>query len=274
MSFSEPLWLLALVAVPLVWWVHRRGVGAVGLRQRRIALWVRSVMVAAIVLALSGVALSLPDNRIATVLVADVSDSVDLGERDRADRFIAEALESKPADALTGIVAFGGDARVEMSLTDDPLFGGIASRPDPTRTDVARALRLAGALMPDGARRRIVLLSDGLQNAGDAELEAEALKRQGIVVDVVETSGVTGDDSAVVEVDVPSRVRVDDSFEIEATLSATTAMQGTLTLRRDGREVARREVSLEPGEQSFSFPGKAASAGSARRDRRADAGSA
>ncbi|MGH2735809.1 MAG: VWA domain-containing protein, partial [Actinomycetota bacterium] len=117
-----------------------------------------------------------------------------------------------------------------------------------------------------------VLLSDGLQNAGDAELEAEALKRQGIVVDVVETSGVAGDDAAVVEVDVPSRVRVGDSFEIEATLSATTAMQGTLTLRRDGREVARREVSLEPGEQSFSFPGKAtADAGSPRRGRRGDA---
>jgi Mg-chelatase subunit ChlD len=262
MSFSNPGWLTALLVIPLVWWIYRRGIGAVPLRQRRAAMIVRCLIIAAIVLALSGLAFSLPERRLATVFVVDVSDSVGSAARGEAHRFVQESLEGKPKDALAGIVAFAGDARVELGLQEEPELISIASRPDPSRSDLARALRLGSALMPDGARRRIVLLSDGRENVGDARAEAESLEAQGLRVDTVEITGDSGPDAAVLEVDAPSRARVGERFQVEATVASNASMAATAVLRRGERVIARREVDLEPGQRKVRFKGKATKAGS------------
>lgn len=261
MTFAEPAWLLALGLIPLLWLIYRRGIGAVSRRQRRAAAIVRAVIVIAIVLALSGLALSLPERTLATIFVVDVSDSVGATGRTESESFVRRALEARPPDALAGVVAFGGDARVELTVQDDPELISIASRPDPSHSDVARALRLAAALMPEGARRRVVLLSDGRENAGDARAEAASLKAQGIGVDSVAVAGATGPDAAVLRVDAPSRVRVGERFPIEATISSNLPMQVTLVVRRDQRVIQRRPLSLEAGERRIRFPGRASEAG-------------
>lgn len=258
MTFSDPIWLLGLAAIPLVWVIYRKGIGAVSARQRRVAAIVRSVIVAAIVLALSGLALSLPDNTLATIFVVDVSDSVGASGRVKAGSFVQRALRSKPQEALAGVVAFAGDARVELTVQDDPELISIASRPDPSHSDLARALRLASALMPDGARRRVVLISDGRENTGDARAEAASLERQGVSVDTVAVAGGSGSDAAVLRVDAPSRVRVGETFPVEATLSSNVAMRTTLVIRRgDNRVIQRRELTLGPGERRIRFQGRA-----------------
>ena len=257
MTFTDPAWLLALALIPLVWVIYRRGMGAVPARQRRVAAIVRSLIVAAIVLAMSGLALSLPERTLATIFVVDVSDSVGASGRATAESFVQNALSSKPKDALAGVVVFGGDARVELTVQEDPELISIASRPDPSQSDLARALRLAAALMPDGARRRVVLLSDGRENTGDARAEAISLETQGLSVDSVAVAGGSGPDAAVLRVDAPSRVRVGESFPVEATVSSNTPMEATLVIRKGERIIQRRTLALEPGERQISFEGRA-----------------
>ena len=145
MTFTDPGWLAGLALIPLIWVIYRRGIGAVPPRQRRVAAVVRSIIVAALVLALSGLALSLPERTLATIFVVDVSDSVGATGRSASESFVKQALAAKPRDALAGVVAFGGDARVEHTLQDNPELISIASRPDPSHSDLARALRLAAA---------------------------------------------------------------------------------------------------------------------------------
>lgn len=261
MTFSDPRWLLALLLIPLFWFIQTKGISAVSRRQRTAASVVRSVIVALVVLALSGAALSLPEKTLATVFVTDVSESVGAAGRSEAESFIRSALDTKPREAQAGVVAFGGDARVELTVQDDPELVSIASRPDPTRTDVARALRLAAALMPEGARRRVVLLSDGRENSGDARSEAEALKLRGVHVDSVVVSGGTGADAAVLQVDTPARVRVDETFPVQVRLGSNISGQATIIVRKDDRIVERRQISLQPGQQDVTFRGKATEPG-------------
>ncbi|MDQ3645564.1 MAG: VWA domain-containing protein, partial [Actinomycetota bacterium] len=262
MRVAEPWWLVALAVVPLIWLIHRKGIGAVSARQRTVATVVRSVIVVLIVLALSGLAFSLPEHRLATTFVVDVSDSVGAAGRSVAEGFVRDSLTLKPREALAGVVAFGGDARVELTLQEDPELISIASRPDPSTTDIARALRLASALMPDGARRRVVLLSDGRENAGDARAEAEALEQRGIHVDVVELAASSGSDASVLSVDGPSRARVGERFDLEATVRSTEATTAEVLLRRGDKVVERRSVELQAGEQQLSFEGRATKPGS------------
>ena len=247
MRFSEPWWLVGLGLVPVLVWIHRRGVSAVPLRQQKIGLAVRLILLACLVLALSGASLRLPERRLATVFVVDVSDSVGSAGGQEVFGFVTQAIEGKPADAMAGVVAFGREARVELSVSEQAELVQIASRPDGTRTNLARALRLASALLPEGARRRIVVLSDGRENSGDARTEAARLRRLGIRVDTVALAGRPGDGAAVTGVKAPSRVRVGEEFEVDISLIAGAATPARLVTSNGSAIVDERDIDLVPG---------------------------
>jgi Mg-chelatase subunit ChlD len=261
-SISQPWWLGAFLLIPLLWWVHARGSGAVPAVQRSAAVILRTVIVSCVVLALSGLALALPARRLATVFVIDLSESVSPAARAKGEEFMRSALESRPPGAAAGIVAFGGDARVELSVQEAPELIEVGSRPDATRTDVARALRLAGALLPESSRKRIVLLSDGRENSGDARAETAALTEAGVEVDTVSLSGGGGADAAVLRVSAPAHARVGEKLDVEVSVAANSTLRGLLTLTRDGREISTRELALEPGERTISFHDRARRPGS------------
>ena len=86
-----------------------------------------------------------------------------------------------------GVIVFGGDAAIEQPLWDDDLHMGnaIESRFDPQATNIAAALKLAHAMFPEDTARRIVLVTDGNQNQGNALEQAQAVAAAGIGIDVV-----------------------------------------------------------------------------------------
>ena len=72
----------------------------------------------------------------------------------------------KPTGDVAGIVAFGKEALVERLPSELEDIDRIASTPVKRATDIGAALRLATALFPDDAQKRIVLLSDGNDTTG------------------------------------------------------------------------------------------------------------
>ena len=110
-------------------------------------------------LALAGLQVVLPVDRLATVFVVDLSDSVGNAGREDALAFLRETLTEKPDGDVAGIVAFGKQALVERLPSDLKDIDRIASVPVKSATDIGAALRLATALFPDDAQKRIVLLS-------------------------------------------------------------------------------------------------------------------
>ena len=64
-----------------------------GARRRRAALAIRTILLSALVLALAGFQLVLPVDRLATVFVVDLSDSVGNDGREDALAFLRESLE-------------------------------------------------------------------------------------------------------------------------------------------------------------------------------------
>ena len=151
-----------------------------GAGRRRAALVVRSLLLAALVFAIAGFQLVLPVDRLATVFVVDLSDSVGNAGREDALAFLRETLEEKPDGDVAGIVAFGKDALVERLPNELEEIDRIASAPLKTATDIGAALRLATALFPDDAQKRIVLLSDGNDTTGGGQAEAALAANRGI----------------------------------------------------------------------------------------------
>ena len=151
-SFDTPLALLLLVpALLLTIGLHLGARRRMGSGRRRAALVVRALLLSALVFALAGFQLVLPVDRLASVFVVDLSDSVGNAGREDALAFLRETLKERPDGDVAGIVAFGREALVERLPSELEELDRIASTPVRSATDIGAALRLATALFPDDA---------------------------------------------------------------------------------------------------------------------------
>ncbi|PZN07196.1 MAG: VWA domain-containing protein, partial [Bacillota bacterium] len=120
-------------------------------------------------------------------------------------------------------------------------------------TDLAAALRLAAAVLPGDARRRILLLSDGRPTQGDALAEARALAAAGIRLDAVPLRPVAGEDLAVRELRAPASARPGRPIAVEVAVTATRETDARLRLYAAGALAGSRQVRLQPGENRYVF---------------------
>ena len=91
-------------------------------------------------------------------------------------------------------------------------FSQFQSTPDTNFTDLAAGLRLAAAILPTDSLRRIVLLSDGQQNLGDALQEAQLLQQEGIRLDIVPLPGSNTAEARVDGLDAPTALQSNERF--------------------------------------------------------------
>ena len=243
------LLLPALGGVLLLWRQSRRGHG--GLRGRFI-LGFRMLLLTLLVLALAVPAVRYTVDRQAVVFVADLSASVQQ-QHSQVEDFVRQAMEARGPDDKAGIVTIGRDALVEWPVTEEGGFREFQSEVRANNTNLADGLRLAAALLPPDARRRIVIVSDGQENLGDAVERARFLRAQGIQVDVAPLQGFSGPEVLVASVVVPSSASTGERVPVEVTVGSARETDATLQVSVDGAVVATRQVALEEGETRFAF---------------------
>jgi uncharacterized membrane protein len=253
-AFDTPLALLLLpLVLAVVIGLHVASRRRVGKGRRRAALALRVLVLSLLVGALAGFQLVLPVDRLAVVYVVDLSDSVGTAGRESALAYIRESLLARKGEDVAGIVAFGGDALVDRLPADLAEIDRIASTPVKGATDIGAALRLASALFPDDAQKRIVLLSDGNDTTGSGQADAALAAARGIQVETVLT-GLAGSDEVLVErLTAPSTARLGESVEVTAELTSTVAQPVTLRLFVNGELAATKPVELPEGPSRASF---------------------
>jgi len=253
-SFETPVWLLALVPVlALTVALHLAARRRMGAGRRRAALLVRTLLLALLVFAIAGLQVVLPVDRLATVFVVDLSDSVGNTGRDAALAFLRDTLKAKPPGDVAGIVAFGKDALVERLPSELEDLDRIASAPVKSATDVGAALRLATALFPDDAQKRIVLLSDGNDTTGSGQAEAALAASRGVQIET-RTIGLGDVDEVMVErLTTPSTARLGESIEAVAEIRSTVAQSATVRLFVNGVSVKSLLVDLQAGVTTVRF---------------------
>ncbi len=202
----------------------------------------------ALILALAGMQWQRPVHDLALVFVLDLSDSVPAAEKARAEAFIRQAVTNLPAQTQAAIVVFGEDALVERLASSQRDLPPIASVPRTQRTNIGSAIRLALALFPEGTQKRMVILSDGLENMGEARRQAELAAVRGVEIAVVPLTAPPAEQEAyVADLSAPAAVRKGQAFDVTVTLVSSVAQDATLRLFGDGRLLQTQTVSLEPG---------------------------
>jgi uncharacterized membrane protein len=229
--------------------------------RRRISLLLRSVILTALVLSLAGFQLVSPIDRLTTVFVVDLSDSVGEAGREAALAFLRQSLAARPADDRAAVVAFGREALVERLPSQLEDLDRLASVPSRTATDVGAALRLAAAIFPDDSQKRIVLVSDGNDTTGAGQSEASLAAARGVQIETFVVGLGAANEVIVQSLRSPATARVGDEIEVEVTISSTHAQPATVRLLGDLRQIGVREVELEAGTNRVTFIVPASEAG-------------
>ena len=110
------------------------------------------------------------------------------------------------------------------------------------RTDIASAIRLGTAAFPENGQKRLVLLTDGNENVGDAMNAVMAAKPLGVSIDVVPFGAARGHDVSVQKLSLPGNLKKGQTFEVKIFAQADTAQSATVRLYRNDQLLGDQKV--------------------------------
>jgi uncharacterized membrane protein len=281
---TQPWWLLLLLLIPVIIFLSYRSLAGLGPVRRWIAIGLRCLLIFLLSLALSEVRLRHQNENITVLFLVDRSlsipeeydpgssaDSVRTDRRfERVEKFINDAVALRGAgrkNDRAGLILFGRRPRLELPPSNAPSFNfrfkDAASLIDGNYTDIASAIKLALASFPEGTGKRIVLISDGNENLGNAEEQARIAKLNGAQIDVVPlAAGYRNENEVLVQsVEAPPRTEQGARLPIRVLVRSYNPrpVVGMLVLKQitEGESFAvppsPKRVELRPGLNAFSF---------------------
>lgn len=221
---------------------------------------VRLLILLMLILSIAGMELKTLVDDVELIFVADLSDST-LSTREDILDFIRDSLRILPDNYKTGIVGFGGDAQVEHMLTDFRGFSDFHITPNTSLTNIDAALQRAEALFSSASRKRIVLLTDGSENAGDGMMRAKILRQHGIRVDGVLLETRPPAEVQLSDLRIPASLYQGESYGVRVVIDSTVETRGTLKLFADRTVVGMQTIELQKGTNVFVFDEKAVQIG-------------
>jgi len=251
------LCLIPLVVYPVYLW-HRDNQAMAAFRRRLIVV-LRLLLMLCLILALAGTQINYRVNRQSVVFVVDLSASCG-NAREKAESFISQALQHKESEDRAAIIAFGENARIEQALGGQG-FQRLETIVAGDRTNLEEALKLAGALLPGDSRRRIVLLSDGRENDGDARREAERLADRQVTIDAWPLAGQNGPDVRIDSLQAPARMFAGEDLSLKLKINSNMPTTALLRIYQNQTPVREETISLNRGDNAFTYPLTAANDG-------------
>lgn len=241
MRFLLPQALLLGVPVALYLWRMASVRGA--------AMALRCIVAGLLVTALAQPELVLGTAGADLIVIVDRSRSMPNGTDARAQELISLLDRERRAGDRVGVISFGRDAAVELAPSATIRFGGFSRTVDVEASDLSSALDAALELIPEDRSGRVLIVSDGKATGADPRGAARRLAARGIPVDVrVLSREDAAVDVAVVAFDAPPTVAVREPFQLNAVVQSRSAVEGSVTLVRNGRLLVKGPFSFKPGD--------------------------
>jgi uncharacterized membrane protein len=271
-AFEQPWYLLGLLLIPCLCLLSFRSIAGLGPYRGLLALLLRNLILALLILAVADLQLLRRNDRLTVTYVLDQSASIPATQRDQMAAYVIEDARKHRDDRRrdrASVIVFGREAAIEVPPLDGDLpmvrrLETVANlRTDATNLEAA--LKLAQATFPEDSAHRVVIISDGNENLGNARSVARQMIDDGIGIDVVPVWLHRDRDIAVERLTVPADVRRGQPFEgrvvlnnlTPATTNGAGTVKGTVRIYRkqgaDEQVLQEVDVELAPGKTVYSF---------------------
>ncbi len=272
LGFDRPAFLWLLLLVPVFWAVSYRTLASLGHVRRVMAILLRTIVVVLFIFVLAEIQLQRINDKITVIYVLDQSESIPRAKRELMREYVVQQVRehrNAQREDRAGVIVFGREAAIEVPPYDDDVpdtgsFEALLPRRD--ATNLESALKLAQASFPEDTAKRIVIVTDGNENLGNAASVAPTLASNGIGIDVVPVRLSTRAEVSVEKVTIPTDIRRGTPFEVRTVLNnfmesdstdSNKAVRGRLRLTRTlgGKEelIGEDEVELPPGKTVIAF---------------------
>ncbi len=262
-EIASPKMLGVALVLPGLLWVLGKSLADLPWPQRVLSVALRFAFVALLGVALARLSRTATTQKVTTVFVVDVSESVTTESLADAVRLVDDARKELPKDDRLRLVTFARRPRV-VELPEEPEAPFTIQRHDPAGkpvvlgagTNVQAALQLAYGLFPPGYLKRVVLVTDGLETDGDALAEVARARELGVRVSTAATRRPPPPEIAIRELVLPPKVKVGEGFEVKADVYSSRAAKARARLFQ-GETLnglgGVKELELAPGSNPVVF---------------------
>jgi Mg-chelatase subunit ChlD/uncharacterized membrane protein len=256
--FERPIFLWLLVMTPLI-----AMPALIALRSGKIfagasAAMLRVLSFVALVLVLAGFGIPTraASRRVEAVALIDQSRSIAPDQQNWMRERVRDLARAAGSNDRLAILGFGRDIQMLSPMGDPRLLGKLPISADSGATDVGEALIAADGLFSTDADKRILLLSDGNETAGDATGEIPALLENQVHVYTAAPPGSATRRVALTSLEAPSAVRANQRFTFHIAIESEAAqpIETNVELLNDRDTIGRETVKLNPGLNRFDLP--------------------
>ena len=217
------------------------------------ALALRGALVVVLLLTLLRPTLPRWVDRLNVVFLLDHSDSVSLVARERAYRFVSEAVRHLKSGDRHEVIVFGEEAVVDQPLSNRPSVERPKAAVSGRGTNIFQAIQLALATVTPGHANRIVMLTDGRQNAGNALAGAQAAKDARADIFYVPAPLTFAQEVVAEAMLLPQEVKFGEPFQAKVVAWSHKETQARLSLFRNGEFLGSQIVRLTAGKNVFAY---------------------
>ena len=242
MTFGHPIFLL-LALLPLAWvaFEWRRS-----LRRRRLLL--KGLSFAALLTAFAEPGVTLPETRIAEVVLVDTSASIGSAELERASDTASEIARRRGRNFVK-VVPFETAIR---EIRPEERARGLHLEPvaldRTTGTNIEAALTGSMAAMPSGYLPRVVLLSDGNENEGSVLRAMAQLATLGVPVDTIPLGKNARNALRIEKFSLPREAYSGEEIPIELHVVSPQNTAAQLDIYAEGKPLGHQQLELNRGD--------------------------
>lgn len=241
MSFERE-WMLWFAALPLAWaaWSWRHC-------PRRAALWLKTLALLAVLVALAGPRLRVATARMAVSVLVDTSASVSARDLERASELVGRIAAARGRH-LVRVVPF---ARTPTEFQAAEASGRWRFRhsegEEAGATDIEAAISKALSQLPEDLVPHLVLISDGRENQGSALRAAWQARQLSVPIDTFVLEGRPRPELRLDSVSLPAQAFAGERFPVDLALHTPRAAEVEVEFVAGGKSLAVERVSLPAG---------------------------
>jgi len=253
LELTRPWLLLALLLVPVVLWYFWHTLVDLTRTQRIVSLCCRIAILVLLALALAGLTLLTPTDRMFVIFLTDTSQSIDDAAREKAREFLNQAEKGRGGNEAE-YMAFALEPDEMTSKPGEPAAAETESADEKSQgTNIAAALQTAFASIPPFHVPSVVLLTDGNETHGDA---VQAILQASIPVSTVPLPVRDEAEVQVSAIHVPAQVRQGEPFYVEVVIDSNRKGKGTIEIFKGDLKLdvgASAAQEIKAGENRFRF---------------------
>lgn len=256
-GFSNPLALVLLLGLIPLWLWDKRSNADLPRARKKAVFIIRVLIYLFAVLALAGLRLYLPSDKMCVTYLIDDSDSTPAEHLKYAWSFMEKSVKSARYNDRVNVVLFGDDVYLDQSVEGNNRLERPSTSAKKDRTNIAQAISFAEALSMQDAIKRIVIISDGNENVGNAKDEGIVAGIQGTEIWTVPYPSEKHEEVMVKSVEIPERCNLDEPFDLKVVVASTTDSSVKMKIFLNGAPIASDTVKTHAGENIYYIPQKA-----------------